>query len=180
LSISIVLYWNIQYKVALLERRCCRHGNMVAATATFLTPPLKFDQADHTQPSLRHHGSILVACFGYDAAISGKMIRRPHRHGKTFSSLGGGGNIPHSPTQIRPSRSYPTISKTSWIDLGRLLRVRRRYWRRNEPPPALEQWQKLHLHFSQFDSRGCSGLSGSGLMSRQNPGDGFLFAQEDR
>ena len=52
--------------------------------ATFLTPPLNFDQYDHTRPPLRYYGSIFIACFGYDAAISGEMICRHHRHGKTI------------------------------------------------------------------------------------------------
>jgi hypothetical protein len=40
---------------------------------TFLTPPPDFDQSGHTQPSPRHHGSIYVDQFGYDAANSGEM-----------------------------------------------------------------------------------------------------------
>jgi hypothetical protein len=46
--------------------------------ATFLTPPHNFDQSDHTGPSLRHHGSIFMDRFGYDAAYSSEMSRR-HR-----------------------------------------------------------------------------------------------------
>jgi hypothetical protein len=40
---------------------------------TSLTPPLDFDQSCHTQPSPRHHGSIYIDRFGYDAANSGEM-----------------------------------------------------------------------------------------------------------
>jgi hypothetical protein len=36
--------------------------------------------------------------LGNDAAISGEIICRHHRHRKTFSSLDGGGDIPQSPT----------------------------------------------------------------------------------
>jgi hypothetical protein len=53
-------------------------GNRWVVVATFLTPALNFDQSDHTRPTLRHHGSIFIACFGYDAAISGEMSRRRH------------------------------------------------------------------------------------------------------
>jgi hypothetical protein len=42
-------------------------GNRWVVVATFLTPPLNFDQSDHTQRSLRHHGLIFVDQFGYDA-----------------------------------------------------------------------------------------------------------------
>jgi hypothetical protein len=94
-----------------------KKGNRWVVVATFLTPPLNFDQSDHTRPPLRHYGSIFISCFGYDAAISGEMIRRHHRHGKTYSLLGGGGDIPHSPTQFLPNQSHRTIAKTSWIDL---------------------------------------------------------------
>ena len=51
-----------------------------------------------------------IACFGYDAAISGEMIRRHHHHGKTYSLLGGGGDIPHSPTRFLPNQSHRTIA----------------------------------------------------------------------
>ena len=48
---------------------------MVAAT--FLIPPLDFDQTDHTGPSLRHHGSIFIVRFRHAAANSSEMSRRP-------------------------------------------------------------------------------------------------------
>ena len=54
---------------------------------------------------------------------------------KNYSLLGGGGDIPHSPTHFRPIRSHLTTTKTSWINFHRLLWVRRRYQRLNEPPP---------------------------------------------
>ena len=93
---------------------------------TFLTPPLDFDQSGHTQPTLRHHGSIYVDRFGYDAANRGEMNHRRRRHGKTFSPLGGGDDILHSPTRFQPIRSHPAIAKTSWIDVRRSGWVRRR------------------------------------------------------
>jgi hypothetical protein len=46
---------------------------------TFLTPPLDFDQSGHTQPSLRHNGSIYFDRFGYDAANRGEMSHRRRR-----------------------------------------------------------------------------------------------------
>jgi len=55
-----------------------KHIHCWVVVATFLTPPLDFYQINHTEPSLRHHGSIFIACFGYDAAISGEMSRRCH------------------------------------------------------------------------------------------------------
>jgi len=39
-------------------------------------------------------------------------------------SLGGGGDIPHSPTRFLPNQSHRTIANTSWIDFRRLLRAR--------------------------------------------------------
>jgi hypothetical protein len=60
------------------------HFQRWVVAVTFLTPPLKFEQSDHTQPSPRHIGSIYMSYFGYDAAISDEMIRRHHRHGKHF------------------------------------------------------------------------------------------------
>jgi hypothetical protein len=50
-----------------------KHFHHWAVEMTFLTPPLNFDQSGHTQPSPRHHGSIYVDRFGYDAASSGEM-----------------------------------------------------------------------------------------------------------
>jgi hypothetical protein len=63
----------------------CRLGKTHhwAVEMTFLTPPLNFDQSDHTQPSPRHHGSIHLDRFGYDAN-SGEISHRRRRHGKTF------------------------------------------------------------------------------------------------
>jgi hypothetical protein len=61
-----------------------------AVEMTFLTPPLDFDQSGHTQPSPRHHGSIYVDRFGYDAASSGEMNhhrRRSRLVDIVFSSL---------------------------------------------------------------------------------------------
>jgi hypothetical protein len=62
-----------------------KHFYCWVVAATFLTPPLKFDHSDHTRPSLSHHGSIIVACFGQDAANGGEMSRRLCRSsGKNF------------------------------------------------------------------------------------------------
>ena len=129
LSISNDLDWIIQAKVAIFIRCSAaseKHFHHWAVEMTFLTPPLDFDQSGHTQPTLRHHGSIYVDRFGYDAANRGEMNHRRRRHGKTFSPLGGGDDILHSPTRFRPIRSHPTIAKTSWIDLRRSVWVRRR------------------------------------------------------
>ena len=52
------------------------HIHCWVVAATFLTPPLDFYQINHTEPSLRHHGSISIAWLGYDAANSGEMSRR--------------------------------------------------------------------------------------------------------
>jgi hypothetical protein len=82
LSISIDLDWNIQAKVALFIRCPAameKHFHHWAVEVTFLTPPLNFDQSDHTRPSLRHHWSIYVDQFGYDATNSGEIIHRRRR-----------------------------------------------------------------------------------------------------
>jgi hypothetical protein len=50
-----------------------------AVEMTFFTPPLDIDQFGHTQPSPRHHGSIYVDRFGYDALSSGEMNHRRRR-----------------------------------------------------------------------------------------------------
>jgi hypothetical protein len=50
-----------------------------AVEMTFFTPPLDFDQSGHTQLSLRHHGSMYVDRFGYDAASSGEMNHHRRR-----------------------------------------------------------------------------------------------------
>jgi hypothetical protein len=52
------------------------HIHCWVVAATFLTPPLDFYRINHTEPSLRHHGSISIAWLGYDAAVSGEMSRR--------------------------------------------------------------------------------------------------------
>ena len=79
LLISTDLDWIIQAKVAIFIRCPAtmeKHFHHWAVEMTFLTPPLDFDQSGHTQPSPRHHGSIYVDRFGYDAANSGEMSRR--------------------------------------------------------------------------------------------------------
>jgi hypothetical protein len=80
--------------VAILFIRCSaaseKHFHHWAVEMTFLTPPLDFDQSGHTQPSPRHHGSIYVDRFGYDAASSGEMNHRRRRSSLVdivFSSL---------------------------------------------------------------------------------------------
>ena len=90
---------------------------------TFLTPPLNFDQSDHTQPSLRHHGSISIAWLGYDAANSGEMSRRRRLgSGKNFififlnSTLGDEAVCPvlgSCPAKIREMGFY-LLSLTYW------------------------------------------------------------------
>ena len=59
---------------SLLRRWKIKWNRWVAAT--FLAPPLDFYQINHTGPSLIHHGSIFVACFGQDAANGSEMSRR--------------------------------------------------------------------------------------------------------
>jgi hypothetical protein len=48
------------------------------------------------------------------------MICRHHRHGKTYSLLGGGGDIPHPQLDFSKSVTPNPIAKTSWIDFHRL------------------------------------------------------------
>ncbi len=90
LSISTDLDWIIQAKVAIFIRFSAaseKHFHHWAVEMTFLTPPLDFDQSGHTQPSPRHHGSIYVDRFGYDAASSGEMNHRRRRRGSWTSSF---------------------------------------------------------------------------------------------
>jgi len=49
--------------------------NRRVVAATFLTPLLDFYQINHTEPLLRHHRLIFVACFGQDAGNGGEMSR---------------------------------------------------------------------------------------------------------
>jgi hypothetical protein len=104
ISISTDLDWIIQAKVAIFIIRCSAASGKTFTTGrwtvemTFLPPPLDFDQSGHTQPSLRHHGSIYVDRFGYDATNSGEMSHRRHQAGSSdivYSSLAmfGGGSI---------------------------------------------------------------------------------------
>jgi len=88
ISISIDLDWNIQAKVAIFIRwpAAMEKHFHPGLWRWHSSPPTQFDQSDHTRPSLRHHWSIYVDQFGYDAANSGEIIYRRRRSSLRASS----------------------------------------------------------------------------------------------
>ena len=90
--------------------------------ATFLTPPLNFDQSDHTRPSLRHHWSIYVDRFGYGAANSGEISHRRRRSSLAASSVMGNSTYfptPASARMLLPSGPHMfSTQRFVWKSLG--------------------------------------------------------------